>query len=58
MFTVENVIRSATRKFSDDPLNILVVCSNNEKYLSLLSENIQYERIVSRRDDLVAGVLS
>ena len=38
MFTVENVIRSATRKFSDDPLNILVVCSNNEKYLSLLSK--------------------
>ena len=38
MFAVENVIRSATRRSSSDPLNILTLCSNNEKYISLLSK--------------------
>ena len=36
MFAVENVIRSATRRSSGDPLNILTICNNNEKYIALL----------------------
>ena len=34
MFLVENVIRSALRKSSEGPLNILVVGKNHEKYIS------------------------
>lgn len=36
MFAVGNVIRSATRRSSGDPLNILTICNNNEKYIALL----------------------
>ena len=36
MFLIENVIRSACRKLSDGPLNILLIAENNEKYMSLV----------------------
>jgi|7_EtaG_2_1085326.scaffolds.fasta_scaffold00081_31 hypothetical protein len=38
MFVIENAIRSVLRRTLDDPLNVLIVDGNNEKYISLLCQ--------------------
>ena len=38
MFLIENVIRSASRRSDEGPLNVLIVAENNEKYIKLVCQ--------------------